>query len=631
MVLIDGLDAASGHATLLALWLAWRDWRAAQQRPPAWCLSPVLLQPVLARPSAADIDIDTGTGTAADRLETAAISASRCSPRAALCLAWPPLTPDIHLLDFDADGLLLTLALGRSAEHLNALRLRADAVWLQVSGRDTATLQRLLKSAARSARPGADLGHDGRGAEAALLHPALQAAGFEPAAEAPSQCPYPCPCPYQYRPRPGVSTGAGPERPPARSAIVIGAGVAGAAVAQALAREGLQVTVLERHATAAAEASGNPAALVHGTVNRVDGPYARLFRAAALVAERCHGGQLQGLLRLQTDGSDVAAMRAVLAGLGLPPDHVQALDAAAASARAGVALSAPAWYYVGGGGVDPRAWVAQLLQAPGVTLRTGCPVASIEVRHRPQPQPQPQPQHLQHAQRPRWRALAADGSVHAEADVLVLCCPAQASTLLHSVWPQAAVLPWPLSATHGQVTALPGSATPGLRCAIAGDGYAMPLRDGRVLCGATRVDGTVADLDRPPPATAAADRHNLQRLERLTGTQGRAGLQPDAQGRAGWRLHTDDRLPLAGALPLWPLPEGLRADQARLLPRTPGLFALTALGARGLTLAPLLARLVAAQATGAPWPLPQDLADAVDPARWVVRAARHRAPPVLKP
>jgi tRNA 5-methylaminomethyl-2-thiouridine biosynthesis bifunctional protein len=40
-------------------------------------------------------------------------------------------------------------------------------------------------------------------------------------------------------------------------------------------------------------------------------------------------------------------------------------------------------------------------------------------------------------------------------------------------------------------------------------------------------------------------------------------------------------------------------------------------------LAPLLGRLVAAQATGSPWPVEQDLADAVDPARWLVRAARR--------
>jgi tRNA 5-methylaminomethyl-2-thiouridine biosynthesis bifunctional protein len=91
----------------------------------------------------------------------------------------------------------------------------------------------------------------------------------------------------------------------------------------------------------------------------------------------------------------------------------------------------------------------------------------------------------------------------------------------------------------------------------------------------------------------------------------------------GWRLHTDDRLPIAGAVPALRTAPGTRLDQARLLPREKGLFVLTALGARGLTLAPLLARLVAAQATGTPWPLEQDLADAVDPGRWIVRAARR--------
>jgi tRNA 5-methylaminomethyl-2-thiouridine biosynthesis bifunctional protein len=54
-----------------------------------------------------------------------------------------------------------------------------------------------------------------------------------------------------------------------------------------------------------------------------------------------------------------------------------------------------------------------------------------------------------------------------------------------------------------------------------------------------------------------------------------------------------------------------------------GLFVCTALGGRGITLAPLLGRLVAAQVAGSPLPLPQRLVDAVDPVRWQVRAARR--------
>jgi tRNA 5-methylaminomethyl-2-thiouridine biosynthesis bifunctional protein len=187
--------------------------------------------------------------------------------------------------------------------------------------------------------------------------------------------------------------------------------------------------------------------------------------------------------------------------------------------------------------------------------------------------------------------------------------------------------PWPLEATRGQITHCSGDVgRAALRCAVAGEGYAIPLPDGGLLCGATRQAATLAEmLDAPDisaSVSAAAHRHNLERLQRLTGLP----APTDAtrlRGRSGWRLHSDDRLPIAGAMPLRELPTAGRRDQARLLPRIPGLFVLTALGARGLTLAPLLGRLVAAQATGTPWPLEQDLADAVDPARWRVRAARR--------
>jgi tRNA 5-methylaminomethyl-2-thiouridine biosynthesis bifunctional protein len=94
-------------------------------------------------------------------------------------------------------------------------------------------------------------------------------------------------------------------------------------------------------------------------------------------------------------------------------------------------------------------------------------------------------------------------------------------------------------------------------------------------------------------------------------------------GRVGWRLATPDRLPLAGALPLSLMPAGTRLDQARLLPRRAGLFVHIALGSRGLTLAPLMGALLAAQIAGAPWPLEQDLADALDPGRFLVRHARR--------
>jgi tRNA 5-methylaminomethyl-2-thiouridine biosynthesis bifunctional protein len=270
-----------------------------------------------------------------------------------------------------------------------------------------------------------------------------------------------------------------------------------------------------------------------------------------------------------------------------------------------VPLPAPAWLHPGGGWIDPARWVRHALAQERVRFQGDAAAASIAFEDG------------------LWTVWDAARRALATAPVLVLACAATAPHLLEP-W---CAEPWPLDATRGQVTRCTNAtgSTP-LRCAVAGDGYAIPLPDGSLLCGATREPGTLAEMLGSPDISAGlsavAHRHNLERLQRLTGLPAPnevAGLQ----GRSGWRLHADDRLPIAGAVPLREWPPGQRRDQARLLPRVEGLFVLTALGARGLTLAPLLGRLVAAQATGTPWPLEQDLADAVDPARWRVRAARR--------
>jgi len=54
-----------------------------------------------------------------------------------------------------------------------------------------------------------------------------------------------------------------------------------------------------------------------------------------------------------------------------------------------------------------------------------------------------------------------------------------------------------------------------------------------------------------------------------------------------------------------------------------GIFVLGGFGARGFALAPLLAEHVAAEALGAPSPLPSPLAAVVDPSRFEARARRR--------
>ena len=95
-------------------------------------------------------------------------------------------------------------------------------------------------------------------------------------------------------------------------ALVIGAGLAGACTARALAQQGIACTVIDQHAAPAAEASGNPAGLFHGAVMGHDGPHARLLRAAALATQssvrdalaRGVAGCVDGLLRLERVAGD---------------------------------------------------------------------------------------------------------------------------------------------------------------------------------------------------------------------------------------------------------------------------------------------------------------------------------------
>lgn len=520
-----------------------------------------------------------------------------------LVQAWPPLTPNLHLLDFEQGRVRLTLAFGEVPTQLKSLRVEANALVLsQPAANDRAQVWALplLKSMSRLAAPGALV----RTAQTSdNLLTGLRTAGFEllPAHNADPV---------------GASTWtlAAPRFAPRRlpscrvqvsDAIVVGAGLAGAAVAQALAQHGLTVTVLEREAGPAQAASGNPAGLFHGAMHPQDGLYARLYRSAALVAASTYrrdmqngqvAGQVAGLLRQQDDRQDLAGMRRTLRAQGLPSDYVQALDAAEASTLAGVALQAPCWFYPSGGWVSPPDWVNAALRSPGVKLRTHAAVERLERSGQ------------------RWLLLDSNDRLLAQSELVVLSQALQAARILQALGAAA----WPLSQARGQVTHWPLEQASTLRLPVAGEGYALPLQHG-LLCGATR-----QDQDTDPAMRHDDHLHNVARLQRLTGLAPPENIT-SWQGRVGWRLQSDDRMPIAGPLPLLVMPPGQRLDQARMLPRERGLFVLTALGSRGLSLAPLLGRLVAAQALGTPWPMEQDLVDAIDPGRWTVRAARRQA------
>ena len=103
------------------------------------------------------------------------------------------------------------------------------------------------------------------------------------------------------------------------------------------------------------------------------------------------------------------------------------------------------------------------------------------------------------------------------------------------------------------------------------------------------------------------------------------GARLDADGlggRVGFRATTPDRLPLVGALPD-PRTQPPADATLKEIPRLVGAHALLGLGSRGLVWATLAAELLASRLADDPAPLENDLADAIDPARFLLRARRR--------
>jgi tRNA 5-methylaminomethyl-2-thiouridine biosynthesis bifunctional protein len=522
---------------------------------------------------------------------------------AALQSAWPPLVEGLHPIDLDDGRVQLVLAWGEVETTLRALDLMADAFYLDgfAPDRNPAMWQpALMQALARRAAAGATAA---TWTVARTVRDGLRAAGFEvergPACGDKRETLRARFAPHFVRRLPPAR---GKRRP--GPVLVVGAGLAGGWAAHALMQQGCAVTVVDRHAAPAQEASGNPAGLFHPTVQADDGLHAQLHRTAALLAARMLApwvadgsvtGQVQGLLRLASPGQGLAQMAQVAARLGLPTALLQALDTPAASALAGTSLPRPAWCFGPAGWVSPPSLVARLMR--GAAFHGGVAVAGLR------------------RQGSDWQLLDAAGRVVGSAPTVVLANAAAAAPL----WPQAR---WPLGRSRGQLSHWPHppAHAPTLRLPVAGEGYALTLPDGSLLFGAT---SSPRDEDASP--RAADHRFNLSRLARLTGWEASCGdeVVRQLQGLVGWRAQTPDRLPLVGAVACASAPPPMPL-QAAWMAREPGLFVLAGLGSRGLTWGPLAGRLLAAWVCGTPMPVPSRWRDALDPGRWQLRTQRRQ-------
>jgi len=388
---------------------------------------------------------------------------------------------------------------------------------------------------------------------------------------------------------------------PPRRAIVIGAGLAGCAAAQRLCARGWQVTLVERHPQAAMEASGNLAGIFMPLLSKDDNIPTRLTRAAYLYALRYWdsiggiGGAIEGaacgVLQLARDAGHAEASRAIAAAGSMPPEFAEWLEPPQAEALLGLPAPDGAWLFRQGGWARPGSVCAAMMAACGDRLTARFGVGSVTLD----------------PEDGEWLVRAADGALVAQAPTVVLAGGAGSGA-----FPQAARLP--LSALRGQVTHLDAATLPALPFVLCREAYLTPAANGVACAGATY------DLDADPALRAASQQENIERLQALVSDPA-AGVDAPLQGRVGFRCVAPDRLPLVGALPDFDTAGS--TERLRDVPRHPGLHGLLGYASRGLIWAPLCAELLAARLENEPLPLEVSLVDALDPARFVLRARRR--------
>ena len=526
---------------------------------------------------------------------------------AALREAWQGLLPGFHRLNFAEGRVQLTLCIAGSraqglAQHaqdalreaLRELAFEADTVWLRHSmDQPPSDVEGAIKSLASLCRRDTQLVTPKVDASAhETLRAALRTSGFEVASlvgDADGVESLHAVFNPRWTPRKAVNTMT-PVTTPGHC-LVIGGGLAGASTAFSLAQRGWGVTVVDRGAEPAAGASGLPAGLVAPHVSADDralsrltrsGVRATLERAQALLREG-EDWQLSGVLEHRVkDSRDIP-------GSWLVPDSPgQAWSRTATASQrmqAGLTADRPALWHARAGWIRPAALVRAMLAQPGITWRGGLTVSGLERTDT------------------GWRALDTQGATLAEADVAVVAAGFDTRALLEDVG--ASTLP--INALRGQIAWAPvqESVVPLPPFPVNGSGS---------LIGGLEMEGHPAWIFGSTFERGCAEailrtsdtQTNFEKLKALLPATA-AALRPQFESGqvhawAGVRCTAPDRLPIVGPVD----PDAL-----------PGLWACTAMGARGITLSVLCGELLAGQLHGEPLAVPIKQARALSPQRWV--------------
>ena len=390
------------------------------------------------------------------------------------------------------------------------------------------------------------------------------------------------------------------ERPTAKnkSVIVIGGGLAGAASAEAMARRGYQVTLIERHQALAQEASGNPLGVLYPrltggeTALNTLALQGFLYTLGLLNNIKLNDDDYQacGVLQLAFNERECKRIAAVIKEY---PELVQYISKQKSSELSGIFVAHDGMFIPQAGWLNPASFCEALTQHPNIKKLTNVEALSIEKSTN------------------SWQVVSQSGLI-AEAPNLIIANATDAQNFKQTSHCE-------MQSVRGQITLLPATKTTKLlKTVICTDGYLSPARQSQHCLGAT-----FSPNDDNTEIRETDHSSNLNMLKSLAPEWLKAEYDLQTlQGRAAIRATTSDYLPMAGALldttQLKDNPPRYNALPSNL-PWLEGLYINAGHGAKGLVNAPLCAEIIASFICNEPAPVDCSLLSALDPNRFVLR------------
>tara|TARA_B100000959_G_scaffold286591_1_gene365970 strand:+ start:6716 stop:8707 length:1992 start_codon:yes stop_codon:yes gene_type:complete len=389
-------------------------------------------------------------------------------------------------------------------------------------------------------------------------------------------------------------------------AIIIGAGLAGCSMAYSLARRGWRVSVIDQAASPASGTSGIAQFALRCRIFQNDSPLSRFFLQAYLFSRRQYS-QLTassplafhdcGVLQLQSAMNKQQPLDWQKLHRLYPSEVIQTLAPADASLLANTKLEDGAYYFPGGGWLDPTLLCSSYLDHPNISLHSGRAVHALDLRDS------------------LWQASDADGQLLASAAVAVIANSHDATRFSPTAW-------LPLQTVRGQATSIGSSRfSASLASVVCGQRTVFPCVDNH---------HTLSASYRPQDSDLSiSEADNQQNVQGAQACFREANYLDEEfqEARVALRCSSSDYLPVVGQVPdVGAMQE--QFSELRLNARAqvnsggsyhPGLYLSVAHGSNGLATCPLSSEFLASLINGEALPIDQAMSAALNPARFIIR------------